>query len=35
MNNVNTGRIYLSEENITTIGGIPRKGPEYNQNTVN
>ena len=31
MNDVNSGRLYLSEENITTIGGIPRKGPEYNQ----
>ena len=31
MNDVNSGRLYLSEENITTIGGFPRKGPEYNQ----
>ena len=31
MNDINSGRLYLSEENITTIGGIPRKGPEYNQ----
>ena len=28
MNDINCGRIYLSDENITTIGDIPRKGIE-------
>ena len=33
MNDKNSGRIYLSNENITTIGGIPRKGIEPNLTT--
>ena len=34
MNDVGSGRIYLSDENITTIGGIPRKGIERDDTTT-